>query len=87
MYTREGGGVTLSSGRKDSPAVLCVRTGKQWGKEPQASCNLFLVLLKNVPKICEYSITERLRFCNDTNTDLNRHQKSQWEFHQFAVET
>lgn len=83
MYSGEGGWATLSSGRKDSTSVLCVHCCKA----QQASGNFFPVLLKNVPKICEYSITERLIFCNATNTDLNRHQKSHWEFHPFAVET
>lgn len=61
--------------------------GKQWCKLQQASCNFFLVLLKNVLKVREYSVTGRLIFCNAVNSDLKRHQKSRWEFYPFAVET
>lgn len=62
-------------------------TGKQCCKSQQANYSFFLVLLKNVPKIHEYSVTERLILFNAANTDLKRHQKPLWEIYPFAVET
>lgn len=77
----------LRSTWEDSKLLLCTLKDKQCCKLQQASFGFFLVLLKNVPKIYEHSVTERLLFCKATNTDLKRHQQSHWEFHPFAVET